>query len=204
MISSLNGKLIYKDNTCAVVECGGVGFKAYITTSTSAILPQVGENAFLHTYLAVREDALDLFGFSSAEELEVFKMITSVSGVGPKIGLAILSALTAEKVILSIASGDAKTLTAASGVGIKLAQRVILELKDKIGGFSVSGGQSVAADSMSNSAESSNTKDAIEALVSLGYSQSDAFAAVGKLDPQMSADQLIKTALKNLSRGSLR
>ena len=204
MISSLNGKLIFKDTAAAVIECGGIGFKAFITTNTSAKLPQIGDNAFLYTYLSVKEDALDLFGFSTIDELEVFKMITSVSGVGPKIGLAVLTAITPDKVLLSIASGDAKSLTAASGVGLKLAQRIILELKDKIGGMSIIDPQGINVSKLANADHSSNIKDAVEALVSLGYSQSDSYSVVGRLDPDMSTDELIKTALKNLSKGSLR
>lgn len=201
MISSLNGKLIFKDNSHAIIECGGVGFSAFITANTSAVLPSVGENARLFTYLSVREDALDLYGFSSGDELEVFKLITSVSGVGPKIGLAILTSITPDRVLLAIAGGDAKALTAASGVGIKLAQRVILELKDKIGGLSVAGGGSDSYAGTAVSSASSNINDAIQALVALGYSQSDSYSAVSRLDSGLSTDELIKNALKNLLKG---
>ena len=204
MISSLSGKLIYKDTSVAVIECGGIGFKCFITASTSAFLPNVNDNAFLYTYLSVKEDALDLYGFSSNEELEVFKLITSVSGVGPKIGMAVVSVITPEKVLLSIASGDAKSLTAASGVGLKLAQRIILELKDKLGGIDFGGRQESISSATVNMNTSSSTKDAVDALVSLGYSQSDAFVAVGKLNPQLSADELIKGALKSLASGRLK
>lgn len=200
MIASLNGKLIYKDATTAVIECGGVGFKCAITANTFSSLPLVDNNVFLYTYLSVREDALDLFGFSSSEELNMFKLITSVSGVGPKIGLAILSAFSPDNVILYIASGDAKSLTGASGVGIKLAQRIILELKDKIGSTSF-GLQSDTVAKIGNVNAGSNTKDAIEALVTFGYSQSEASLAIGKLDSSLSTDELIKLALKSLGRG---
>lgn len=203
MISSLNGKLLFKDNNSAIIECGGVGFKTFITTNTSAILPSVGENAFLFTFLSVREDALDLYGFSTNNELEVFKLITSVSGVGPKIGLAILSAITPDSVLLSIAGGDAKSLTAASGVGIKLAQRIILELKDKIGGLSFND-DSTLSNSNQSVKTSSNTKDAIDALVALGYTHSASYSAVTQLDPNMSTDELIKNALKDLLKNSFR
>lgn len=204
MISSLNGKLIYKDSNIAVIECGGIGFKAYISANTCGRLPAVGENTFLHTFFSVKEDALDLFGFSSVEELEIFKLITSVSGVGPKIGLAILAAITPDRITLAVASGDAKSLTAASGVGIKLAQRIILELKDKIGNISVEGENVGASGIAVDISGSSNPKDAVAALVSLGYSQSDAFSAVGRFDSEMSVDELIKSALKILAGGSFR
>lgn len=197
MIASLNGKLLVKDQAYAVVECGGIGFKCAITSSTYENLGNVGDNVFLHTYLVVREDAMDLFGFSSKEELEAFKLITSVSGVGPKIGIAILSEFSADKVSLYIASGDAKSLTAASGVGIKLAQRIILELKDKIGSVSVIT-EIEDIKTVGNAKSNSNSKEAIEALVVLGYSQSEATLAVSKLDPNLKTDELIKLALKNM------
>jgi len=199
MIASLNGKLIYKDENAVVVECGGVGMRCLVAQTTSAVLPAVGKNVFLYTYLAVREDALDLFGFADKEELEAFKLITSVSGVGPKIGLAILSAFTADQLFLFIASSDAKSLTAASGVGIKLAQRIVLELKDKVSAYS-SGERSANLTATVNATANSNSKDAISALVSLGYSQSEASLAVGGLDLTLSTDELIKQALKSLAR----
>ena len=199
MIASLNGKLIYKDENTAVVECGGVGMRCLVAQTTFAVLPSVGENVFLYTYLAVREDALDLFGFAEQSELEAFKLITSVSGVGPKIGLAILSCFTADKLFLFIASSDAKALTAASGVGIKLAQRIVLELKDKVSDYAI-GDTAVNVTATVNASANSNSKDAISALVSLGYSQSEASLAVGGLDLTLSTDELIKQALKTLAR----
>lgn len=199
MIASLNGKLILKDPTFAVVECGGVGFKCFITQNTYANLGTVGGTVFLNTYLAVREDAMDLYGFNSIDELECFKLITSVSGVGPKIGLAMLSEFTADKISLFIASGDAKSLTAASGVGIKLAQRIVLELKDKIGSISTADFTDIKA--VGNATANSSSKEAVEALVSLGYTQSEASLAVGRLDQTLSVDELIKQALKSLARG---
>ena len=198
MIASLNGKLILKEQNCAVIECGGVGFKCAITSLTYNGLGNIGDNTFLFTHLSVREDALDLFGFISKEELETFKLITSVSGVGPKIGIAILSVFTADKVCLFIASGDAKALTAASGVGIKLAQRIVLELKDKIGSVSAMA-QAEEITAVGNANSNSNSKEAIEALVTLGYTQSEASLAVGRLDQSLKTDELIKQALKTLA-----
>lgn len=200
MIASLSGKLLIKDLNFAVVECSGVGFKCSITKNTFSKLTSVGDTVFLHTHMVVREDALDLYGFASYEELNVFKLITSVSGVGPKIGLAILSEFMPDKVLLYIASSDAKSLTAASGVGLKLAQRIVLELKDKVGSVAVSEGASDII-MAGNANTSTNTKEAIEALVSLGYSQSEASIAVGKLDISLSTDNLIRQALKTLARG---
>lgn len=200
MIATLNGKLIIKELNYVVVECSGVGIKCFVTQNTHATIGNIGDNVFLYTYLSVREDALDLYGFSESGELEVFKLITSVSGVGSKIGLAILSEFTADKIMLYIASGDAKSLTAASGVGIKLAQRIILELKDKVGSIAIDD-MPFDVKSIGNASANTSSKEAIEALVSLGYSQSEASLAVGRLDPTLDTNELIKQGLKSLARG---
>lgn len=200
MIATLNGKLIVKELNYVVVECGGVGFKCYVTQNTYATVGNVGDAVFLHTYLSVREDALDLYGFADSSELEVFKLITSVSGVGSKIGLAILSEFTPDKIMLYIASSDAKSLTAAAGVGIKLAQRIILELKDKVGSVFVAD-SSLDVKSIGNVNVNTSSKEAIEALVSLGYTQSEASLAVSRLDSSLDTNELIKQALKSLARG---
>ena len=199
MIASLRGKLIYTDNTSAVVECGGVGFKCFVTKNTLYNLPQKNEEVFLHTYMVVREDAMDLYGFTDREELECFKLITSVSGVGSKIGLALLSEFTANQITLYIASNDPKALTAATGVGIKLAQRIVLELKDKIGSLEI--GETLEIKAVGNATVNSNSKEAVAALQSLGYTQSEASLAVGRLDQTLSTEELIKQALKSLARG---
>lgn len=199
MIASLRGKLILTDPTSAVVECGGVGYKCFVTKNTLYNLPQKNEEVFLYTYLAVREDAMDLYGFREIEELEAFKLVTSVNGVGAKMGLALLSEFTASQLTLYVASGDYKALTAASGVGPKLAQRIVLELKDKVG--SLQSGDTLVIKAVGNATVNSNTKEAVSALVSLGYTQSEASLAVGKLDPALSTEELIKQALKTLARG---
>lgn len=198
MIASVRGKLIHTDNTSVIIECGGVGLRCTVTKNTLYKLPEKGKEAFLHTFLAVKEDALDLYGFSDTDELEAFKLITSVNGVGPKLGIAILSEFDSARLAVYIASGDAKALTAASGVGIKLAQRIVLELKDKVG--SVPGSNSEEVKAVGNATLNSNTSEAVAALVSLGYSQSEASLAVGRLDPSLSAEELIKQALKFLAR----
>lgn len=199
MIASLRGKLIYTDNTVAVVECAGVGFKCFVTKNTLYNLPQKNEEVFLHTYMVVREDAMDLYGFESIEELDAFKLITSVNGVGAKIGLALLSEFTASRLIMHIASNDPKPLTAAAGVGIKLAQRIVLELKDKVG--SLTSAEIFETPNLGNATYNSNTKEAVAALEALGYSKTEAASAVGKLDMSLTTEELIKQALKTLARG---
>ena len=198
MIYSLNGTLIYSDHQFAVIECGGVGYKFLASTKTLSALPQKGKQAFVYTYMNVKEDAVDLFGFADTNELELFKLITSVNGVGPKIGIAILSDFTVDQLSLAIASGDAKTLTKASGVGLKIAQSIVLELKDKL-----ASGLTVQSDSGSASAadiaDGSSPKDAIAALVQFGYSHSEAAATVSKCDLSKSTEDIIKQALRLLS-----
>lgn len=198
MIASLRGKLIYSDLSSVVIECGGVGFKCFVTRTTLNRLPKNGEELFLYTHFVVREDSMDLYGFGEIEELNAFKMITSVNGVGAKIGMAILSEFSADRLVLYIASGDAKALTSASGVGIKLAQRIVLELKDKMGDLGVS--SSIDVSSISSAVQTSSSAEAVEALVTLGYSKSEAASAVGKLDKTLPSDELIKQALKSLAR----
>ena len=200
MISSLHGKLIMKDPLYAVVECGGVGLKCYITQNTHSALGSVGTEVFLYTHMNVREDAIDLYGFISESELSAFRLITSVNGVGSKIAIAMLSQLTPDKIMLCVASGDYKALTIAQGVGAKLAQKIVFELKDKVGSVAAEQGMSEVS-TVGNANAQSTSREAIEALVSLGYSQSEASLAVGRLDGTLGVDELIKQALKILARG---
>ncbi len=198
MISTLRGKLTFTDPDFIIIECSGVGFKCFITKNAFYKLPPINSEIFVHTYLSVKEDALDLYAFSTPEELSAFKLITSVNGVGAKIGMAILSQFEADRLMLIIASNDAKTLTAASGVGLKLAQRIVLELKDKTGSIITENSEAVSK--VGNAVTSTNSSEAIAALTALGFSASDAALAVGRLDTSLSTDLLIKEALKILSR----
>ena len=166
MFYRLRGTLIHSEPGMAAVECGGVGFKCFTSMNTLRALPQRGEEAVLYTHLNVREDALDLFGFATVSELNCFKMLTGVSGVGPKVALAILSELTPEQVALAVATGDSKSLTRASGVGTKLAQRIALELRDKVKNLQKSG--SVSAPATGAASASSNVAAAVNALAVLG------------------------------------
>ncbi len=198
MIASLRGTLLLSEPTLAVVECGGVGFKCFITRNTYSKLPSANSEVFLHTYMVVREDAMDLYGFYDQEELTTFKLITSVNGVGAKIGLSLLSDLSPSKITLSIASGDAKALTAASGVGIKLAQRIVLELKEKVGSINLGSSEEITA--VKSAMDNSSSSEAVEALVALGYTKGEASLTVARLDSSLPTDELIKQALKALAR----
>ena len=198
MIATLRGTLIYSDNASIIVECGGVGLKALATTSTLNRLPQKGEEVFVHTYMAVREDAIELFAFSDVDELDTFKMLISVSGVGAKMGIALLSELSASQIVLAISTGDSKTLTRANGVGPKLAQRIVLELKDKVGSI---GGEELELNTpVKNTKTLTAAGEAVEALISLGYTKGEASLAVSRLDEGLSSEELIKQALKALAR----
>lgn len=199
MIASLHGKLINKDNTSAVVECGGIGMRCMITAVTSAALPPIGNEVFLYTHFAVRDDAFDLYGFTSEEELNVFRLLITVSGIGAKIALALLSQFAGDRILLFIASGDSKSLTAAPGVGKKMAEKIVFELKDKVGAIA-GDGNATQISAVGNAVSNTSGAEAIEALVSLGFSQSESALAVGRLDPALPTDELIKLALKELSR----
>lgn len=198
MIYNVRGTLTYAEPTFAVVECGGVGFKCFISMTTLRQLPSPNKEVNLYTYLAIREDAMDLYGFYEIDELEAFKLLITVSGVGPKAAMAILSVLPPERLSIAVSGGDVRAIQQANGVGKKTAERVVLELKDKMGGI---GGASAAAVAEGMQAASSgNAAEAVEVLVSLGFERSDAAMAVSKLDPSMSVDQMINSALKQFDR----
>lgn len=198
MIYSVNGELVHKDLSMAVIECSGVGYACRTTYSTLSQIGSVGSKVRLLTYLHVREDNIELFGFKTESELNCFKMLISVSGVGPKAALAILSDITPEKFALTIATGDSKTITKTKGVGPKLASRIVLELKDKIAKEQqiISAGEQM---DFTVAMKGSNTGEAISALVVLGYTQGDATRAVSKLSPDLSVEELIKQGLKALA-----
>ena len=201
MFYSLTGKIIHKDEQSVAVLCGGVGFRCFTTRNSLARINAAGvKEVTLFTYLNVREDALDLFGFYTSEELDAFKLLISVSGVGPKAALAILSELTPDAFAVAVASGDTKAITQANGVGPKLAQRIVLELKDKISGVSfISEESSAISSAVSEASSKNNTSEAIAALAALGYSQTEASVAISKLNPELSVEELIKGALKNMT-----
>lgn len=198
MIYNLKGKLTVCDVNFIVVECGGVGFKCFTSLNTVKQVGKVGDEVNVYTHLSVREDAMDLYAFATTAELDAFKLLITVSGIGPKAGIAILSELTPDRLALCIASGDAKSITAAQGVGKKTAERVVLELKDKMNGI-VSESASSSVSNVS-SVDTSSASEAVAALVALGYSQSDASVVVGSLDKSMSVDEMIRHGLKKLAK----
>lgn len=207
MIYSVRGKLIVKELNFAVIECAGVGYGCRTTYTTVSQLGEIGSEARLYTYLYVREDAVELFGFSSLQELSCFKLLISVSGVGPKAATAILSDVDPERFAFLVASGDSKFFTKTKGVGAKTAQRIVLELKDKISSESLGGSISKDAanfSSVSSAGAATSVTEALEALMVLGYSQGEVAPILGKLDPAMSTQDLIKETLKIIAAKNLR
>lgn len=199
MIYSLRGKLIAAQPGMIVIECAGVGYRCSVSLTTLSMLPNVGSEVFVYTYMNVREDSVDLFGFADERELDAFRLLTGVNGVGPKAGLALLSDFTFDRLALAIASGDSKALTKTAGIGNKIAQRIVLELKDKLGGLSMDNSDVIERVSEAVS-HRGNISEAIAALCSLGYGQSETAAALANCDEQSSVEELIKLGLKRLAK----
>ncbi|MBR5134087.1 MAG: Holliday junction branch migration protein RuvA [Clostridia bacterium] len=200
MLYSVKGELIHLEPNVAVICCGGVGFRCRITMNTARRLPRVGNEAMLYTMMDVREDAIELFGFAEQKELDCFKQLLTVTGVGPKAAIAVLSEMSPDQVALAAASGDHKAFTRAQGVGPKLAQRIVLEMKDKVAAITASDSGLEFPAAVGNAVSVGNAAQAIKALGALGFSQSEAAAAVGKLDETQSVEQLVRGALKLLAK----
>ena len=185
----------------AVIDCGGVGYACRTTNTTQAQL-KIGEKSKLYTYLNVREDAMELYGFATQDELNLFELLLSVSGVGPKAALSILSASSPANLALSIITGDEKALTCAPGIGKKIAQRVILELKDKLAkGQTIAAGESYGGTGVTVIPEN-KLSEATAALAVLGYSTGEIGAALKGIDmDSLTLEQIIKEALKKMMKG---
>ena len=189
MIAGLQGKLESLGSDYVIIDVNGIAFLVYMPTSGLSSLGKIGEEVKIHTYLHLREDNAALYGFTSADELRLFQTLLGVSGLGPKLALAMLSAMSPDKLVLAIAGGSADLLTAVPGVGKKVAQRIILELRDKIGvGWMTTAGVQVAEENA----------EVLAALISLGYSVTEASRAVATLplDPKLSLEEKVKLALQ--------
>ena len=199
MFYSLTGDVIAYDTTSVAINCGGVGFKCYTTTNTLKHVAAIGDKITVLTYLSVKEDALELYGFYTQSELDCFKLLITVSGVGPKAALAVLSFMSPDSLALCIASGDVNSIKKAPGIGPKIAQRIILELKNKLvpENYSSDG----ASSDFLTDTPTGSTAEAISALVVLGYSTADASKVVAKAPKDMSTEALIKYALRQLAKG---
>lgn len=204
MIYSITGLLRQVAPTYCVIEACGVGYQCSASTYTLSSLPGRGQEVTLLTHLWVKEDGMELFGFSTEQEKHCFRLLIGVSGVGPRVALAILSDAAPDRLMLSIAAGDAKALARAQGVGAKLAQRIILELRDKVTdediGSSFGEEQGTIA-ALGESAKNTAKSEAISALVALGYGQTDAAAVIAPMEESLAVDELIRRALKTFTRG---
>ncbi len=194
MIAFVEGTVEYVEENAAVLNTGGFGSRIFMTPQALSTL-KTGESVRVHTFLRVAEDVFDLYGFLTREEIETFKLILSVSGAGPKAAMSVLSALSPQSLMLAVVTDDYKSITKAQGVGPKLAQKIVLELKDKFKGkeIDVSGGGM-------ESAFVSNGNDAVDALVVLGYSRAEAMRAVGAVSKDLGTEDTIKQALIRLMK----
>ena len=199
MIYSLTGKYITAEPQFVVIECGGVGFQCYTSMSTLTRLPSQGSTVTLYTYMSVTENAITLYGFSEKTELSCFRMLLSVSGIGPKAALSVLSTLTPEDVALAVGSGDYKAITRANGIGPKIAQRVVLELKDK---FKSMGAPADPPDGHGTlPAAASHASAAVSALLVLGCQPAEAAQLVARLDATLPTEEIIRLALIEMAKG---
>ena len=199
MISYIKGTLADVLSDRIIVECRGIGYELLVPGSLFSHMPLIGDELQIHTYLYVREDALMLYGFFSREDLEIFKLLIGVSGIGPKGALGILSTIAPNQFRLAVLSGDSKTISKSPGIGPKTAQKLIIELKDKMKIEDVFE-DDIPADLNGSDYDQDAGKEAVMALVSLGYSESEAFAALKKitLTPDMDSETILKLALKKM------
>ena len=201
MYAYIKGELAEINTDHIVIEAGGIGYQVFISLQTFDYLPSVGENLKIYTYLYLREDAMILYGFLTKDDLELFKLLISVSGIGPKGGLAILSTLEADDLRFAILSGDAKAISKAPGVGGKTAQRVILELKDKLSLEDAFEAKTEHVQKNAAAAGGSVKNDAVMALTALGYSSTESLKAVSTVEitEDMDVEEVLNAALKHLS-----
>ncbi len=199
MFYYIQGEVAHTEPSCAVIDCGGVGYKLTVSGNTAAKCA-LGKKMKLFTHLSVREDAVELFGFGDTQELAAFKMLISVSGIGPRAAMSILSQLTPEKFALAVTTGDTKAISKAPGVGAKTAARVVLELKDKIA-KDITPADGGADYGVVTADEGDKLSEAVNALLVLGYTKAEALSVTRALDiPSMSLEDIIREALKKLMK----
>ena len=196
----LNGTLAFRDANICVVDCGGVGYKCTVSLNTSAsLVNKMGESVKLYTHLAVREDGIELFGFGSESERACFNQLISISGVGPKAAMSILSVMTPDKFSLAVCTDDVKAISKAPGIGKKTAERIILELRDKVS-KDMMGTELKQTVIPTQAADTGVFSEAAEALMVLGYDRNTVMRTLSTLDPTIQdVGQIIKLALKKLA-----
>lgn len=202
MISYIRGELVYISEDKAVVDVGGVGYGIFMPAKSLSQLPSPGKEVKIHTYLNVKEDAMQLYGFLTRDALEVFRLVIGVSGIGPKGGLGILSQLTPDELRFAVMANDVKTISAAPGIGKKTAEKLILELKDKLSIEDVLTHQMEGEGTVQNASSCGQEvqSDAVQALTALGYGGTEALRAVRQVetDENTTVEELLKKALKFL------
>lgn len=203
MISCLKGELFHKSPEKVTLLVNGVGYEVFLSSTSHEKLPQLGEDVFLHTYTHVREDTLILFGFADTDEKKMFLLLINVSGIGPKLALSILSGIRPVDLARAIATKDITRLTGLSGVGKKTAERLCLDLKDKVG-LVAGGGEELPDFAAGSQVEGSKEKDVISALVNLGYPQSRAYIALSGVKRRFSPESLAQMRVEELIRETLR
>jgi len=201
MIAHLKGELSAIFDDRIIIEVSGIGYNVLMPASSISTLPGIGNIVKIHTYLSVREDAMWLYGFTTREDLELYKLLITVNGVGPKAALQLMSFMDGNDLKFAILSSDSKSISKAPGVGPKTAQRIIIDLKDKIDLLNTFENKIVASKVQSPKLSDSKT-EAVDALVALGYSQKDAYAAVCSVDLEDDSpvEDILKSALRNISR----
>ncbi|MDE6779897.1 MAG: Holliday junction branch migration protein RuvA [Ruminococcus sp.] len=202
MIYSLRGKLILKDMNYIVVECAGVGYACKTSYNTVSSLGNIGDETTVYTHMNVRDDNIELFGFATIQELNCFRLLMSVSGVGGKAAVSILSDITPENFAFLVASGDSRALTKTKGIGTKTAQRIMLELKDKISAENFTG-KNIPSTEAPIDVSSSAVSEAMEALMVLGYSQGEIAPLLRKCSPSLSTQELIREVLRLIASGNI-
>lgn len=200
MISYIRGELIAVEEEKVIIEVNGVGFGIFMPAQSMNYLPAIGEEVRLHTFMNVREDAIQLYGFLTRDDLKVFKLLIGVSGIGPKGGLSILSQLSPDDLRFAVMAGDAKTIAKAPGIGKKTAEKLIIELKDKLDIEDVLNKETDETVMVVTGGTNEIQAEAVQALVALGYSNTDSVRAVKKvqMDEQTSVEDVLKAALKNM------
>ena len=200
MISYIRGELVSIEDDKVIVDVNGVGFGIFMPAQSMNLLPSVGEEVKLHTYMNVREDAMQLYGFLTRDDLQVFKLVIGVSGIGPKGGLGILSKLSADELRFAVMAHDVKTISSAPGIGKKTAEKLIIELKDKLSIEDVLTREEESVTTVSGHASNQVQAEAVQALVALGYGNSEALKAVKKVSvlENTSVEDVLKQALKNI------
>lgn len=200
MIAYIRGELALVEENRIIVDVGGVGYGIFMSGHAISLLPKTGSEVKIYTYLNVKEDCMQLFGFLTRDDLHIFKLLITVNGIGPKGGLSILSKLTPDDLRFAVMAGDAKAISSAPGIGKKTAEKIILELKDKLSIEDILEHQTAGGEQMVSAGDSGVQSEAVQALAALGYGNAESLKAVRKVEVTegMTTEEVLKQALKNM------